>query len=114
MDTKEAVLVRRFAALADPTRFSIVTQLARGDATVKTLTESFDLTQQAVSRHLKVLEEAGLVSRRQVATARPAVLEVEGLVEVLGWIDARRREWIDRHTRLEDHLRRLAEERADD
>jgi DNA-binding transcriptional ArsR family regulator len=99
-----------FAALADPTRVSIVAQLAHGDATVKTLTESFDLTQQAVSRHLKVLEEAGLVSRRQVATARPAVLEVERLVEVLGWIDARRREWIDRHARLADHLRHLAEE----
>src|SRR5690349_20679006 len=106
----EAVLVRRFAALADPTRLSIVQQLARGDATVKTLTGSFDLTQQAVSRHLKVLEEAGLVSRRQVATARPAVLEVDRLVEVLGWIDDRRREWIDRHARLDDHLSGLIEE----
>jgi DNA-binding transcriptional ArsR family regulator len=89
---------------------SIIAQLAHGDATVKALTESFDLTQQAVSRHLKVLQEAGLVSRRQVATARPAVLEVEALVEVLGWIDAQRREWVDRHGRLEGHLRRLAEE----
>ena len=99
-----------FAALADPTRVSIVAQLAQGDATVKTLTEASDLTQQAVSRHLKVLEQAGLVSRRQVATARPAVLEVERLVEVLGWIDDRRREWVDRHGRLDAHLRRLAEE----
>ena len=99
-----------FAALADPTRLSIVSQLAHGEASVKTLTESFDLTQQAVSRHLKVLEDAGLVSRRQVATARPAMLEVERLVEVVSWVDARRREWVDRHGRLDDHLRRLAEQ----
>jgi DNA-binding transcriptional ArsR family regulator len=104
------ILARTFAALADPTRVAIVAQLARGDATVKELTEPFDLTQQAVSRHLKVLEEAGLVSRRQVAQARPAVLEVERLVEVLAWVDTQRREWVDRHGRLEEHLRRLAQE----
>lgn len=101
------VLARTFMALADPTRVAIVARLAGGDATVKELTEPFALTQQAVSRHLKVLEEAGLVSRRKAAQARPASLEVERLVEVLGWIDARRREWGDRHNRLEQHLRRL-------
>jgi DNA-binding transcriptional ArsR family regulator len=98
-------------ALADPTRVAIVARLAAGDATVKELTEPFDLTQQGISRHLKVLEEAGLVSRRKVAQARPASLEIERLVEVLAWIDGRRREWVDRHNRLEQHLRRLAEER---
>ena len=110
METTEAGLAQVFAALADPTRVSIVAQLAHGDATVKALTESFDLTQQAVSRHLKVLQEAGLVSRRQVATARPAVLEVERLADVLGWIDTQRREWVARHGRLETHMRGLAEE----
>jgi DNA-binding transcriptional ArsR family regulator len=95
-------------ALADPTRVAIVARLAGGDATVKELTEPFALTQQAISRHLKVLEEAGLVSRRKAAQARPASLEVDRLVEVLAWVDARRREWVDRHNRLERHLRRLA------
>jgi DNA-binding transcriptional ArsR family regulator len=104
------VLARTFMALADPTRVAIVARLAAGDATVKELTEPFALTQQAISRHLKVLEEAGLVSRRKAAQARPASLEVERLVEVLAWIDAQRREWVDRHDRLEQHLRRLAEE----
>src|SRR5262245_27175497 len=98
-------------ALADPTRVAIVARLAAGDATVKQLTEPFALTQQAISRHLKVLEEAGLVSRRKAAQARPARLEVEKLLEVLAWVDARRQEWVDRNKRLEQHLRRLSEER---
>jgi DNA-binding transcriptional ArsR family regulator len=99
-------LARTFAALADPTRVTIVGRLAGGDATVKELTEPFDLSQQAVSRHLRVLEEAGLVSRRKQAQSRPATLEVDHLVEVLTWIDAQRREWIDRHARLSQHLNR--------
>jgi DNA-binding transcriptional ArsR family regulator len=103
-------LVRIFAALADPTRLAIVDRLAAADATVKELTEPFDLTQQAVSRHLRVLEDAGLVSRRREAQARPASLEVDRLVEVLTWIDAQRREWVDRHDRLGQHLARLQEE----
>ncbi len=103
-------LARTFAALADRTRVAIVVRLAQGDATVKELTQPFDLTQQAVSRHLKVLEEAGLVSRRQVAQARPATLEVDRLVEVLAWIDAQRSEWVSRHDRLAEHLRRVGEE----
>jgi len=102
-------LVRIFAALADPTRVAIVDRLAGADATVKELTEPFDLTQQAVSRHLRVLEEAGLVSRRRQAQSRPASLEVDRLVEVLTWIDAQRREWVDRHDRLSHHLARLQE-----
>lgn len=102
-------LARTFTALADPTRVAIVARLARGDATVKELTEPFDLTQQAVSRHLKVLADAGLVSRRQVAQARPASLEVDRLVEALSWIEERRSEWADRHNRLARHLRRLRE-----
>lgn len=103
-------LARTFMALADPTRVAIVARLSQGDATVKELTEPFALTQQAVSRHLKVLAEAGLVSRRHVAQARPASLEVDRLVEVLAWIDARRIEWHDRHDRLAEHLRRLSEQ----
>ncbi|WGW11843.1 metalloregulator ArsR/SmtB family transcription factor [Saxibacter everestensis] len=103
-------LAQTFGALADPTRVAIVATLAHGDATVKELTEPFDLTQQAVSRHLKVLEEAGLVSRRVAAQARPATLEVDRLIEVLAWIDEQRRGWLDRHSRLEEHLRRLTKD----
>lgn len=97
-------LAQTFAALADPTRVAIVARLAHGDATVKELTAPFDLTQQAVSRHLKVLEEAGLISRRSVAQSRPASLEVERLVEVLAWVDAQRSEWVARHGRLAAYL----------
>jgi DNA-binding transcriptional ArsR family regulator len=103
-------LASTFGALGDPTRLAIVARLASGEATVRELTEPFELTQQAVSRHLKVLEDAGLVSRRQVAQARPASLEVERLLEVLAWIDERRREWEDRHERLAAYLERLGEE----
>jgi DNA-binding transcriptional ArsR family regulator len=103
-------LARTFAALADPTRLAIVARLAAGDATVKELTEPFELTQQAVSRHLRVLEDAGLVSRRKQAQARPASLEVDRLAEIFSWIDAQRREWMDRHARIGDHLARLQEE----
>jgi DNA-binding transcriptional ArsR family regulator len=103
-------LARTFAALADPTRVAIVARLAGGDATVKELTAPFALSQQAVSQHLRVLEEAGLVSRRKQAQARPASLEVDRLVEVLTWTDAQRREWVDRHARLSGHLARLQED----
>jgi DNA-binding transcriptional ArsR family regulator len=100
-------LAQTFAALADPTRVAIVARLAHGDASVKELTAPFDLTQQAVSRHLKVLEKAGLISRRVVAQSRPASLEVERLVEVLTWVDAQRSEWVARHGRLAAHLQQL-------
>jgi DNA-binding transcriptional ArsR family regulator len=107
---KPPTLTTTFAALADPTRVAIVARLAQGDASVKELTAPFALTQQAVSRHLKVLEEAGLVSRRHVAQSRPAALEVDRLVEVLTWVDARRQEWLARHDRLAVHLAQLAED----
>jgi DNA-binding transcriptional ArsR family regulator len=97
-------LARAFGALADPTRLSIVARLAAEDATVKELTESSVLTQQAVSRHLKVLEESGLVTRHAVAQTRPASLEVDRLIEILQWVDDRRREWTDRQARLGQHL----------
>lgn len=112
METREEALARTFAALADPTRVAIIGRLARTDATVKELTGPFAMSQQAVSRHLKVLEDAGLVSRRQVATSRPAVLEVDRLVEVVEWVGARRQECLERHERLEEHLRRLRLEDA--
>jgi DNA-binding transcriptional ArsR family regulator len=93
-----------FSALADPTRRAIVERLARGDATVNELAEPFAISQQAVSKHLKVLEQARLISRTRTAQARPCVLEPERLDEAVGWVARHRRVWADRHDRLERHL----------
>jgi DNA-binding transcriptional ArsR family regulator len=97
-------LTKTFAALADPTRLSLLAALAGGEATVGELAKPFDLSQQAVSKHLKVLEGAGLVSRRIVAQSRPCRLELDRLDSALGWIEEQRRVWIGRHDRLEAHL----------
>ncbi|MEJ7636086.1 metalloregulator ArsR/SmtB family transcription factor [Aeromicrobium sp.] len=97
-------LTKTFAALADPTRISLVAALARGEATVGELARPFDLSQQAVSKHLKVLEDAGLISRRKVAQSRPCRLERQRLDTAIGWIEDQRQMWVDRHDRLEAHL----------
>jgi DNA-binding HxlR family transcriptional regulator len=77
---------RVFGALADPTRRAILTRLAGGEATVTELAEPFDLSMPAISRHIKVLEEAGLVARTRLSTARLSHLEPESLAEVLSWL----------------------------
>ena len=111
MNKQEAqALARTFTALADPTRVQLVARLAQGEATVRVLSEPFDMSQQAVSRHLKVLQEAGLVARRTAAQSRPARLEVDRLVEALAWVDSQRREWVGRHERLDEHLHNLTKE----
>ncbi len=104
-------LTQMFTALADPTRRAIVERLARGDATVVQLAEPFAMTQQAVSKHLKVLEKARLISRTRTAQTRPCVLEAERLDEAIGWIERHKKVWADRHDRLEAHLAAL---RGDD
>jgi DNA-binding transcriptional ArsR family regulator len=93
-----------FAALADPTRRSILERLARGDATVNELAEPLPMSQQAVSKHLKVLEQARLISRTRTAQSRPCVLETERLDEAVGWVARHRQVWADRHDRLARHL----------
>ena len=75
-----------FAALSDPTRRAILAQLVDGDATVNELVEPFDLSQPTISKHLKVLESAGLISRRRVAQSRPCHLEAAALIEVDTWL----------------------------
>ncbi|MEP6798360.1 MAG: metalloregulator ArsR/SmtB family transcription factor [Lapillicoccus sp.] len=100
-------LARTFAALADPTRLTLLAALAEGESTVGDLAEPFDLSQQAISKHLKVLEGAGLISRRVAAQSRPCRLEVDRLDSALGWMDEQRRIWADRHDRLEAHLAQL-------
>jgi DNA-binding transcriptional ArsR family regulator len=93
-----------FSALADPTRRSILARLAEGDATGNELAEPFTLTQQAISKHLQVLERAGLISRHRVRQARTCRLRPERLDHAVGWITRHRREWEERYDRLDDHL----------
>ncbi len=100
-------LSRTFAALADPTRRDILARLAGGEATVRELAEPFAMTQQAISKHLKVLERAGLISRSRAAQYRPCRLEPQQLDTAAGWIDKHRRVWADRYDRLDDHLSTL-------
>jgi DNA-binding transcriptional ArsR family regulator len=96
-----------FSALADPTRRAILERLARGDATVHQLAEPFAMSQQAVSKHLKVLERARLISRTRAAQSRPCALEAVRLDEAAGWIARHRQIWADRHDRLDAHLAAL-------
>lgn len=93
-----------FAALADPTRRAILARLAGGEATVNQLAEPFAMTQQAVSKHVKVLQRAGLISRSRTAQSRPCRLEPEQLDTAAEWIDRHRQIWADRFDRLDDHL----------
>jgi DNA-binding transcriptional ArsR family regulator len=94
-----------FAALADPTRRAILVRLATdGEATVNELAAPFDMSLQAVSRHLKVLEGAGLISRGRDAQYRPCRLEAEALDEAVDWIAEHRQIWADRFDRLGAHI----------
>jgi DNA-binding transcriptional ArsR family regulator len=95
-----------FGALADPTRRAILTRLAEGEATVNELAEPFAVSLPAISRHLKVLERAGLIVRGRDAQWRPSRLETEPLDEALEWMQSRKRTWEERMDRLDAHLRR--------
>src|SRR5215208_3471583 len=94
-----------FAALADPTRRSILVRLAEGEATVGELAEPFAVSLPAISRHLKVLERAGLIVRSRDAQWRPSRMEAEPLDEAVEWMQARKRTWESRIGRLDAHLR---------
>jgi len=93
-----------FSALADPTRRAILEQLATGDAGVVELTAAFTMTQPAITKHLKVLERAGLVGRTREGQRRPARLRIDGLLPVDDWLRRAHAEWSDRFDRLESHL----------
>src|ERR1700691_483439 len=96
-----------FAALADPTRRAILVRLAEGEATVNELAQPFDITLQAVSKHLKVLEAAGLISRGRDAQYRPCHFETAALEAATDWITENRQIWTERFDQLEQHLKRL-------
>ena len=100
-------LSRVFAALADPTRRDMVARLASADATVGELAEPYDVTVQAVSKHLKVLEAAGLVSRSRDAQSRPVHLEAEVFDLMTKWLERYRREAEERYLRLDEVLRSM-------
>jgi DNA-binding transcriptional ArsR family regulator len=95
-----------FAALADPTRRAILTRLADGEATVNELAEPFPISKPAISRHLKVLEAAGLIVRSREAQWRPSRMQADPLDDAVEWIQSRKRTWEARIDRLDTHLRR--------
>jgi len=96
-----------FAALADPTRRAILARLALGETSVKELAEPFDMSLPAVSKHLKVLERAGLIARGREAQWRPCRIEPKALRKIDDWLEAYRRMWDERLDRLEDYLHQL-------
>ena len=96
-----------FAALSDPTRRAILARLTLGETSVKELAEPFDMSLPAVSKHLKVLERAGLISRGKEAQWRPCRIEPRALQEVDAWLEDYRRMWEERLDRLENYLRQL-------
>ncbi|HEX4649652.1 MAG TPA: metalloregulator ArsR/SmtB family transcription factor [Steroidobacteraceae bacterium] len=99
-----------FAALADPTRRAILARLAAGEAGVMQLAKPFHMSQPAVSKHLKVLERAGLVARTRRAQSRPCRLRARPLREVAEWIERYRRYWEQSFERLDDYLVKLQRE----
>ena len=100
-------LSAKFAALADPTRRAILARLTEGEASVNDLAEPFDMSLPAVSKHLKVLEKAGLISRGREAQWRPARLEPMGLKGVAEWLEHYRRFWDASFDRLDAYLKKI-------
>ena len=96
-----------FAALADPTRRAILARLALGEASVLKLAEPFDMSLPAISKHLKVLERAGLITRTRDAQMRPCRIDVQALREADDWLEEYRRLWEERLDRLDDYLRTI-------
>src|SRR3954467_9145261 len=115
MTTTTDQLSTTFAALADPTRRAILARLAGGEATVTELAEPFDMSLPAVSKHLKVLQRAGLIEQGRQAQWRPCRLRAEPLRDVADWVEQYRRFWGERFDRLDEYLRELqAKEQRDE
>ncbi len=110
MDRLDAV----FGALADPTRRAILARLIEGDRTVAELAAPFRVSQPAISRHLKVLEHAGLITRSRRATARLSHLEAEPLRDAVDWLARYRGYWVESHDRLDELLASLQERERDE
>ncbi|MCB9892915.1 MAG: helix-turn-helix transcriptional regulator [Planctomycetes bacterium] len=100
-----------FAALADPTRRAILSRLAQGERSVTELAEPFEMSMPAVSKHLKVLERAGLIERGREAQYRPCKLNAEPLKDVAGWVERYRKHWEESFDKLDDYLKQLQKEK---
>ena len=111
---KESTLDATLAALADPTRRAILARLVSGEKSVTDLAEPFDMSLPAVSKHIKVLERAGLVDRRKDKQARPCRLSPAGLKEVTTWLDEYRRFWDEGYDRLDEHLAEVQRKEHED
>jgi DNA-binding transcriptional ArsR family regulator len=107
MSATADVLDARFAALADPTRRAILARLARGDATVTELAAPFPISQPGITKHLKVLERAGLISRSRDAQRRPCRLRAEAIKDVAEWTESYRQFWDESYERLDEYLEEL-------
>jgi DNA-binding transcriptional ArsR family regulator len=105
-------LSETFGALADPTRRAILSRLASGEASVTELSEPFAMSMPAISKHLKVLERAGLISRGREAQWRPCRLQAAPLQDVAGWLEHYRKFWEQSFDRLDDYLRELKKREA--
>jgi len=103
-----------FAALADPTRRAILERLVSGEASVTDIAEPFEMTLPAVSKHLKVLERAGLIERGRRAQWRPCRLHAAPLKEAAAWVEQYRQFWEERFDRLDNYLREIQEKENDD
>ncbi len=103
-----------FAALANPTRRAILARLAEGEATVNELAEPFSMSLPAISKHIKVLERAGLITQGQKAQYRPCTIDVTPLQEVSRWTDQYRHIWETSFDRMDDYLQKLTNQENDD
>ena len=109
MDTQQDALSTTFAALADPTRRAILARLAEGEASVKDLAAPFEMSQPAISKHLRVLERAGLIEQGRQAQWRPRRLRAGPLRDISEWVNQYRRHWEESFERLDSYLRELNE-----
>jgi DNA-binding transcriptional ArsR family regulator len=107
MSATAAVLDTRFAALAHPTRRAILARLSKGDATVTELARPFTMSQPAITKHLRVLEKAGLISRSRDAQRRPCRLEPAAIKEVAEWAETYRQFWDESYKRLDAYLEEM-------
>lgn len=108
----EQKLTLTFTALSDPTRRAILAQLSRGEATVKDLAKPFAISAPAITKHLKVLENAGLISRGRDAQYRPCRIETESLKEAADWIGDYRKIWEDSFDRLDAYLKTMTQKKG--
>jgi DNA-binding transcriptional ArsR family regulator len=107
MSATAEILDARFAALADPTRRAILARLAKGEATVTELAAPFTMSQPAITKHLKVLERAGLIARGRDAQRRPCRLRAEGIRDIAEWTEGYRQFWDESYQRLDKYLKEL-------